>query len=138
MKWWQCLTCTRPTCSAGSLKVQMLTHWNNSSWVDISLHSDTLFWFWANQTLFLLLNAACLAEKQQLQIVIPYQFYSLWLKPTIDHIFMERGFIIGLWCLTLLSTIFQLYRGSQFYWWRKSEYPKKTTTYCKSLTNFIT
>ena len=35
--------------------------------------------------------------------------------------------LVGLWYLTPLSTIFQLYLGRQFYRWGRPEYPEKTT-----------
>ena len=35
----------------------------------MSLHSDTLSWFWANRCLLFLLDAACLMEKQEIPIL---------------------------------------------------------------------
>ena len=37
-------------------------------------HSDTLSWFWPNQSFLIFLNTACLEEKQQ----IPISFSLIW------------------------------------------------------------
>ena len=50
--------------------------WNNSPCITMPLHWDTLFWFRGNQSFLLLLNAACLGEKQHILI------QCLWFYPT--------------------------------------------------------
>ena len=46
---------------------------------------------------------------------------------TMTQMFTSSYPRFGLWYLTPLSTIFQLYHDRQFYRWRKPECPRKTT-----------
>ena len=59
-------------------------------------------------------------------------FFSLFLVSFGTNVVYNEVTITGLvwlslWYLMPLSIIFQLYRGGQFYWWRKPEYSEKTT-----------
>jgi len=54
----------------------VLAPWNNSLRIDMSLHSDTWFWFRANRSLLLHLNYVCLSERQP----IPIEWESEWVS----------------------------------------------------------
>jgi len=59
-------------------------------------------------------------------VTVSYVF-SIFCAWSVSYDKGVKVWVGGLWYLTPLSTIFQLYHGGQFYWWRKPEYPAKTT-----------
>jgi len=46
-----------------------LAYWQNSPGVGMSIHSETLSWFWTNRSLLVLINDACVAKKQQIPML---------------------------------------------------------------------
>jgi hypothetical protein len=99
--------------SIGGAMVSMLAC-NNSPWIEMSPNSDTLLWFQANQSLFLLHNAACLAEMQWLSLkklhlgqMYYYKCYKLWMDSL--HIMINSPTITN---ITMLALSWSILRSS--------------------------
>jgi hypothetical protein len=79
---------------------------------------------------YLLLNVHCITfsvKQQQSTTVKMHVFFYIKVPECRTKYIISVKILVGVWCLMPLSTIFHLYRGCQFYWWRKQEYPEKTT-----------
>ena len=94
-RWWWYLLCGKTTCFIEFLIVQ--AHWNDSPQVDMSLHSDTLSWFHANQVFF----------SYSIMLFAPrnckYQFRNLWFDPArvCTHSLPNSGrkcYLLHHWC----------------------------------------
>ena len=79
--------------------------------------------------------AACHWQASSTNVVSNTQWYS---NSQCLEVTGTDCILLGLWCLTPLSTIIQLYMAVSFIVGRNWSTRRKPPTCCKSLTNFIT
>ena len=111
----------------------VVAHWNNSLWVDMSLHSDTEFYFKANQSLFLLLYAVWLTEKPSISIWLSLVWPGRGLNQQLDlhkkylKITCKKWFDL-VWFMVFYATFNNILAVSwqSVLLWRKLEYLEKT------------
>jgi hypothetical protein len=86
---------------------------------DSTMYLNVGYGSWIYNYLVVSSNTLPHSIRAHLSIHHPWGWAIFMRRISLQAIHLEGLVWFGLWCLTPLSTIFQLYRGGQFYWWRK-------------------